>query len=274
MIPRWPEAPRSGRPLPRLDGHAGPALPLTPSQVQAAVDAALRAAVEVRPVSAPSRKKVRFAAVAILLAATLGSLAFAGLERWRASHEGRVAPAGAPALPRPEAQQAATPIAPASARSSEDRAGAPAASVVTPSLVEPTVTEPRARSAAGTSADLLRAANALRAARRWREAASAYERVVAAQPGTDDAYAALVAAGSLRSAHLGDPRGALRLFAAADRLEPSGSLAEEVAWNRILSYRALGEPAEEAIALESFVATYADSPWRLAAQTRLKELTK
>jgi hypothetical protein len=100
------------------------------------------------------------------------------------------------------------------------------------------------------------------------------EKVIALQPGSDDAYAALVAAGCLRVEHLGDPQSALRLFGAADRSRPGGSLAEEVAWNRPLSYRALGERHREELALESFVAKYGSSAREPSARKRLQDLKK
>jgi hypothetical protein len=279
MTPRRPGDPTGTRPLPRLDGCPGPALSLTPDQMDRAVDAVLRAAdagdlpPSARPRSS-SPKMVRVVAMSVFLAATLAllaSLAFAGLSLWRASHEARMTAATPFAPPKSPASPVASSAAGSPILSLDSATPLPR---VATRAVESPVGVPQVASSSPTSADMLREANALRAARRWREAASMYERVVATQPRSDDAYAALVATGALRGAHLGDPRSALRLLAAADRLRPGGPLAEEIAWNRILSYGALGETAQETAALESFVSTYGDSPWQSAARNRLRELTK
>jgi tetratricopeptide (TPR) repeat protein len=271
--------------MPRLDGGPGPALPLASAQIDGALDAALDAAFpsraqapssgaraeEPRPSRAKRRAKVT--AAVVLLAATLGSAAFAAIGHWRAR------PPVAPAVPAspPAAATHATPasaLAPTRAPPSEsDATPAPslAPASAPPVAIEPPAAATRPRLGA-SSQDLLREANALRSARRWSEADQAYERVFATRPGGEDAYVALVAAGALRVDHLGDPRGALRLLGAADRLRPRGPLDEAIGWSRVAAFRALGDATREAQALDTFVATYPDSPWQPAARRRLQEL--
>jgi hypothetical protein len=290
-----PEETRARRPMPRLDGGPGPALPLPSAQLEAAVDAALDAAFPPLASAAPAgarvegargaraKRRARVAAGVLLLAATLGSAAFAAVGHWRALR---------PATPSAPANQpaGATPAALASQPAAETRpaaTGAPFPVSAPPSDSEVPVTPTPVSSASSvmmeppaathprpsvSSEDLLREANRLRSARRWSEADQTYERVVATRPRGDDAYVALVAAGALRVDHLGDPRGALRLLGAADRLRPQGPLREAIGWSQIAAFHALGDAAREIPALDAFVAAYPDSPWQPAARRRLQEL--
>ncbi|SEK50958.1 Tetratricopeptide repeat-containing protein [Stigmatella aurantiaca] len=121
--------------------------------------------------------------------------------------------------------------------------------------------------------DLLRMANAHRVAGRWKEADALYQRVIRAHPGGMAAYVARVASGSLRLEHLGDARGALRQFQAAQRLRPEGMLSHEASHGVAEAWRALGDRAQEAQALEQFLAGHPDSPLEAAARKRLRELT-
>jgi tetratricopeptide (TPR) repeat protein len=121
--------------------------------------------------------------------------------------------------------------------------------------------------------DLLRMANAHRVAGRWREAEALYQRVIRANPKAMAAYVARVASGSLRLEHLGDARGALRQFQEAQRLQPQGVLSHEASHGLVEAWRALGDRAQEARALEQFLAMHPDSPLEAAARKRLRELT-
>jgi hypothetical protein len=211
---------------------------------------------------------------ALLVAATLGSVAFAGVQRWRLARSVSQTVAPTPSLGggSPPSAAVAPTVRP---EVSDDNADAGSLTPIGPSSPavngQTTATVPRAKTSV-PNVDWLREANLRRAAHQWREAEQLYERVVASEPGSDDAYAAMVAAASLQANHLGAPREALRLFAAADRLRPRGPLAEEVAYGRILAYRALGQADDEKRALEAFVTTYAQSPWQDAARKRLREL--
>jgi tetratricopeptide (TPR) repeat protein len=137
---------------------------------------------------------------------------------------------------------------------------------------EPVRPEPRPAKVLAPE-DLLRMANAHRVAGRWKEAEALYQRVIRAHPGGMAAYVARVASGSLRLEHLGDARGALRQFQEAQRLQPQGVLSHEASHGVAEAWRALGDRAQEARALERFLAGHPDSPLEAAARKRLRELS-
>ncbi|MBC8133850.1 MAG: tetratricopeptide repeat protein [Deltaproteobacteria bacterium] len=130
-----------------------------------------------------------------------------------------------------------------------------------------------AKTAEIAPADLLQNANALRAQSRWRDAERVYRQVAALTPGSDDAYAAAVAAASLRLDHLGDAAGALPLYRGVLRSHPTGALAEEVRWGIAEAYHALGHSDLEADALRAFLAAHPQSLLKAAAQARLSMAT-
>ncbi|MDC0714680.1 tetratricopeptide repeat protein [Stigmatella sp. ncwal1] len=121
--------------------------------------------------------------------------------------------------------------------------------------------------------DLLRMANAHRIAGRWKDAEALYQRVIRAHPRGMSAYVARVASGSLRLEHLGDARGALRQFQEALRQQPEGVLSHEASHGVAEAWRALGDRAQEARALERFLAHHPDSPLEAASRKRLKEIS-
>jgi tetratricopeptide (TPR) repeat protein len=120
--------------------------------------------------------------------------------------------------------------------------------------------------------DLLKLANAQRRQRMWAEAAQTYQRVITLDPQSGRAYVARTAAASLRFEHLGDPRGALALYRAAQEQSPHGPLSEEVMWGIADCYRALGDRTAEVSALRAFVAEHPDSLMRANAERRLADL--
>lgn len=120
--------------------------------------------------------------------------------------------------------------------------------------------------------DLLREANALRAAGRWKDAEALYLRVIREQPSSLAAYVARVASGSLRLEHLGNARGALRQYQEALRLQPQGVLDQEVRHGIAEAWRALGNTESEARALNDFLTHHPDSPLVPNARARLREL--
>lgn len=124
-----------------------------------------------------------------------------------------------------------------------------------------------------TPADLLRTANALRAQSRWRDAERIYRQVAALSPGSDDAYAAMVAAAALRLDHLRDPEGALPLYRGALRSRSEGALAEEARWGVAEAYQVLGNATMEANALREFIAEHPRSLTRPKAEARLRILS-
>ncbi len=121
--------------------------------------------------------------------------------------------------------------------------------------------------------DLLRIANGLRAARRWKAADRAYERVLAVHPGSPEAYAATVAAADLRLEQLGDARGALRLYRSAQQKNPQGSLAEQVLWGMARCDASLGDREGERRWLQEYVSRYPAGLFLPEARSRLAELS-
>ena len=120
--------------------------------------------------------------------------------------------------------------------------------------------------------DLLREANALRGQGAFPAAERLYLRVVREHPRSSTAYVAKVAAASLRLERLNNPRGALSLFRAALRDNPSGSLAQEVRRGIALATRRTGQRDAEQRALRDFLAHHGSTPFAATARTRLGEL--
>jgi tetratricopeptide (TPR) repeat protein len=127
---------------------------------------------------------------------------------------------------------------------------------------------PRVRS----NADLLAQANELRRSGRYAQAASVYQAVVEASPGSRDAHVARIAAASIKLDRLHDARGAARLFRAAMR-GSSGALAAEATFGLARAARQLGDGETEIMALEALRSRHASSPYALMAERRLGALT-
>lgn len=125
---------------------------------------------------------------------------------------------------------------------------------------------------AAATQDLLAAANAARAAHRWREADQLYARVVSGGAAELAVQAALVASASLHLEHLGDPSGALRRFRAALAAGLPAALAEDARWGLAESARATGDTVDEAAALDDFLTYHAGSPRAVRARARRAEL--
>jgi hypothetical protein len=146
------------------------------------------------------------------------------------------------------------------------------AEVVANDRPRPTAVPSIRPSAAADPESLWEMASSLRAERRWREAAAAYERVVSAAPHGSRAYTARVLAASLRLEHLRDPGGALTLYRAALTEQPGGALSEEIRWGVVECFHALADFPSEREALRSFAATHPDSPMHGRAEARISEL--
>jgi tetratricopeptide (TPR) repeat protein len=130
----------------------------------------------------------------------------------------------------------------------------------------------QAESGAGQVQDLLRRANRLRGDGQYRSAERTYLRVVAQSPNGAPAYSARVAAAALRIERLGDPRGALALYADALRTSPNGPLSPEIHEGMAQAYRKLDQPAREQKALAALLAEQADGPAAERARARLAQL--
>jgi hypothetical protein len=279
-----------------VDDQPGPARPIDSERAAALVLAVLDEVVlpapapTLRVISLPRRRRW----ILLGLAATLAfgvALAAVSSEQGRAPTTPlALSPAAPPVPAMPLATQATQPAQvepPAQVTPPQAPETAPAiapgiapevskaASPRKPSIADPT-TAPTAPSSAVVRPelapeDLLRAANRLRAEHRWAEAEQTYQRVIARGPDHAEAYAASIAAASIRLEHLGDARGALQLYRATARAG-NGALVEEADWGIAECYRALGDRDAEVSALRTFVGAHPQSALRPTAEARLSAL--
>jgi tetratricopeptide (TPR) repeat protein len=129
--------------------------------------------------------------------------------------------------------------------------------------------------------DLLGAANALRAERRYAEALEKYTAVLRVYPRSAQARAARVAAATLRLERLNDAKGARELLSEATNSDVamagagSGKTAlPEAEFALAEAHRAAGDSAAERSALLRFVKRYPDHPLFTVAERRLQELQR
>ncbi|WP_428262395.1 tetratricopeptide repeat protein [Haliangium sp.] len=283
-----------------LDDRPGPASRLPERHARRMVDTALEAFVaaqsaapsvligapgdgvhgdRVRAADAVPRARSRRRSVWLLAAALVftAGAATAGLYTWMQASRpppktltrAAAAPESAPEPePEPELVPAPSPgdepVRAPAADSSGERVG--------PGRVRPTPRTPRHRAATTSAAELLEQANRRRQARDWDRAEDLYQRVRNEHAGTHAAYVATVAAAGIRLDHLGDARGALRLYRAALRLGGDRALAEEARWGLAQTYRRLGRNAAERRALADFAANHPGSPRRAQVDARLRAL--
>jgi hypothetical protein len=104
---------------------------------------------------------------------------------------------------------------------------------------------------------------------RWADAASAYRSLVEKFPGSPEAHTVLVPLAKLELDRLSQPAAAL---AHLDAYAQGGSLAVEAALTRIRAYRSLGREADEARAIDTFLAEHPNSLDAPALRTRRSAL--
>jgi tetratricopeptide (TPR) repeat protein len=234
-----------------LDDRDGPARRLSPNELDALARAAVGRALPGKARS--SRRKLQ----ALLIAAALSIAGVSAAVFGARVSDGERSPSvpdGARATPpaeRAEPERAPAPSPPEPTASSEAK---------TPSNSAPAARAPSA-------ADLLKTANELRGQGRWADAERVYSEV-AARGGTTGPIAALAAA-SLRLEHLGDPKGALRLYESALR---ASSVSAEAELGIANSYRALGDRDGEIRTLRRLVAAYPNAAFRERVEARLRAL--
>ncbi len=246
-----------------LDAGPGPASPVSAERAAAMVQAAMEAHERAEParLAPPARRSGarRWAMLAIAAAflLVLGTALAATLLA------GRRRPAPVPSSPvtwsPPTPVVSAVPAPPPEVVTS--------AAVAEPSAASSVAVVPRE-----PPADLLRLANQQRTEHKWTDAEKTYRRVTRRAPGGAEAYAATVAAASIRLEHLHDAAGALELYRSALAQRPGGSLSEEASWGVASSERALGDTRAERAALRAFVAAHPDAVMRPSAESRLREL--
>jgi hypothetical protein len=268
-----PVAPAPATTRPRVTVHTRPApLPASPE-----------------PARARGRRLVWLLAAALVITAGAAS---AGIYRWLGqapaqteSGQPSALPAPAPRTePAPEPAQAALPAAPEAAEApgvveAPDEPAAEPRRRPRPRPTRPADARAERRAeppapavAPATSEDLMKQANEQRRARAWQAAEALYQRVMREHPGTSAAYVAAIAAASIRLDHLGDARGALRLYQSALASGVNRALAEEARWGLAEAHRVLGDDAREAGALQDFVARHPGSPLIPQARARLRAL--
>ncbi len=114
---------------------------------------------------------------------------------------------------------------------------------------------------AGASADShWRVADALRAARRYRDALAVYESIRSGFPGTTSAHNARFAQGRLLLDRLGDPRGAVSAFDAYLAEAPGGALAGEALLGKARATWALGDHAGVERAVRAYLDAHGSGP--------------
>lgn len=252
-----------------LDGGAGPALLQSEDRQRAIARSIVARAAATRARGRVSGQRGLQVAAAVLLALALAGSAWAAVAAYR--HADRQAEAARDArLPADQHNARSAPPRPVP-KAPPLQPVQPAVAATPPAADVPAIVHARA---VATGRDLLEHANRLRAARRWRAADRMYSRVAAEHRGSDEAYAALISAATLRLAHTGRPGDALEMYQHALALRPHGSLVEQARYGIAEAHRALVQPRLEAQALRTFLAAHAHSVRASAARARLAELKR
>lgn len=147
------------------------------------------------------------------------------------------------------------PAAPAVVSGAGTDEAAPAQVQKPRALTKPAEEAPAATAA--TATDLLAEARAALREQRWNDAATAYRKLVSTYPNTPEARTAVVPLAKLQVDRLGQPAAALPSLEAY--IQSGGSLAVEAGLARIRALRALGRTADEARAIDEFLAAHPNS---------------
>jgi tetratricopeptide (TPR) repeat protein len=262
------EEPRpEGADLPPLDGAPGPAPLISRRREDALLEAVLA-----RHYGRRARASVpRLFRVAAAVLITLVAVAAAAAVTYLVVRE---PPASPPRPERPPRRQPAVSPARADTALPPD-AGAPDAEPAATPTTRPARSDTgRSAPARGSARDLLDLANRRRSARRWRRAERLYRRVIQRHPRSDQAYAARVAAATLRLEQLGDPAGALRLYRSALAERRRRALRQEILYGIAECQRALGRRQAELRALRAYIEAFPDGAMNGRARRRLRALQR
>ncbi|GAB4567014.1 MAG: hypothetical protein Tsb0020_19200 [Haliangiales bacterium] len=265
-----------------LDDQAGPARRISAARKHELLQSALAALPTAAPVAPTTRARRRSAwllAAAVVLSTGVASAGYYTWVRSSAEHAPRPLPsAPAPVTP----SEPDVPVEPPVVSTAEQPE--PVAVVPAPppppeparaEPLDPTPTPPRAKPDSASkisAANLIERANKLRRARSWRRAEATYQRVRRAYPDTQSADVATIAAASIRLEHLGDARGAKRLYSAALRRAGKHALAEEARWGLARVHRRLRDRDGERRMLRALLEHHPDSLLLPSARQRLREL--
>jgi hypothetical protein len=232
-----------------LDAGAGPAAPIDGAKAAAMVKAAVDAAMPPPPVGGSGSGLKLLAAMTVVIAAAIGTVML-----WPKTEKVEMREMAPFTSPSPSPSTATTTPTP------------------TPTIPEVEVAipvhkpQPEGKVEKEKPEDLLKQANAARAKKDWKAADALYGRVMAM--GGAPAQVAAVASGTLHLEHLDDAKGAVARF----KNGIGGTASEEARWGLAQAYRALGDDAREAKALDDFLAHHADSPLAERARQRRKAL--
>ena len=239
-----------------LDAKPGPAKPIDDDASQRLVLSALD---EVIPVQSSRGRWMIWAAAALVLVGSSASAA------WMM---GALEPAPSPKVPkRSPARPVIEPVV------DDDPVDEPVVQKETP---RPRKTKKKTRqSPVLLSADeLLQRANRLRAERKYRAAASTYQRVVERAPTSDAAYVALVAAAGIYAEQLGQQKTALRLYQKSINLRPNGSLDADALFGMAEAHRKLGAEDAERKAIDTLLDEHPNSLYAPRVRARKEALRR
>lgn len=247
-----------------LDEGPGPARPLGPEQIDAAVASAMHAAA-LPPSPPPAKPPTPW--TSLLPAAAVG---LAGVA-WLFWPQAR--PTAAPAAPVAAVAPipVVAPVAPIETIVAPDDRIDPSEEIA-PEEIAPEEAAPEGTTARRTESadDLLARANALRVERRWREASATYDAVIARAPSSRAAYVARISGAAIALEQLHAPRRALVLYRAA--AAEDGDLDPQAEHGLARALRALGDDAGERAALHRLLEAHPASPLSGVARQRLDEL--
>ncbi len=234
-----------------LDDRPGPAR-FSPARRQAMIRGAIDAWQAERSTSAAPPPRRRYGRVVAIAAATFALTGAAAALWYGVATTGQDEPSGTGAA---DPRSAVT--------------GDPAGAAAEPTTAEALAAEqpaPRPAPESRAAQDLLQLANRMRGEGRWKQAEQTYGKVYLQYPGSMSGYVARVAAASIRLDHLGDARGALRLYREAVASRPGGALEVEARQGIARSWRRLGDREREREALGELLKKDASGP--AAEQTR------
>lgn len=264
-----------------LDDQAGPARRISAARghelIQNALTA-LPAAAQVAPTTRARRRGAWLLAAAVVLSAGVASAGYYTWVRSSAERAPRPLPSAPATVTPSEPDVPVEPPVVSPADQPEPVAVVPTPTPTEPARSEPpapTPTPPRARpdnASKISAASLIERANKLRRARSWRRAEATYQRVRRAYPDTQSADVATIAAASIRLEHLGDARGAKRLYSAALRRAGEHALAEEARWGLARVHRRLRDRDGERRMLRALLQHHPDSLLLPSVRQRLRQL--
>lgn len=125
-----------------------------------------------------------------------------------------------------------------------------------------------------TAASLLEDATAKRRAKKWRDAAAAYEELLRTHPRSPQASVARISLADIELDHMRRPAVAIKHYDAYLRISSSGVVAQEAEYGRIRALRALGRTQREKNEIANFIAKHPGAMQTGMLKARLEVLNK